>query len=75
MLNLRNTALLNSHHAHFATMLLASAACEGSTVKLRLTSAGHFAPLTVHTDGTVEGTATAARSSGPCRSSPPKPPS
>ncbi|MGW7313541.1 PP2C family protein-serine/threonine phosphatase [Streptomyces sp. NPDC054865] len=58
MLNLLNTALLNSHHTRFATMVLASAAREGSTVKLRLTSAGHPAPLIVRADGTVEESAT-----------------
>ncbi|MFD3328359.1 PP2C family protein-serine/threonine phosphatase [Streptomyces sp. NPDC058701] len=54
MLSLLNTALLSTHHARFATMVLASAAREGNAVKLRLTSAGHPAPLIVRADGRVE---------------------
>ncbi|MFE3991496.1 PP2C family protein-serine/threonine phosphatase [Streptomyces goshikiensis] len=54
MLNLLNTALLSSHNARFATMILASAARQESQVKLRLTSAGHSAPLIVRADGRVE---------------------
>ncbi|MER6394369.1 PP2C family protein-serine/threonine phosphatase [Streptomyces sp. NPDC001523] len=54
MLNLLNTALLNTHNARFATMVLASAVREGVTVRLRLTSAGHPAPLIVRADGHVE---------------------
>ncbi|WP_411105325.1 PP2C family protein-serine/threonine phosphatase [Streptomyces sp. cmx-4-9] len=58
MLNLLNTALLSSHHTRFATMVLASAVREGNAVKLRLTSAGHPAPLIVRADGRVEEAAT-----------------
>ncbi|MFF4321371.1 PP2C family protein-serine/threonine phosphatase [Streptomyces sp. NPDC001568] len=54
MLNLLNTALLSTHNARFATMVLASAVREGGAVKLRLTSAGHPAPLIVRADGRVE---------------------
>ncbi|WP_299532126.1 PP2C family protein-serine/threonine phosphatase [uncultured Streptomyces sp.] len=54
MISLLNSALLNSHHARFATLVLASAVRESSSVKLRLTSAGHAAPLIVRTDGRVE---------------------
>ncbi|MFD3549900.1 PP2C family protein-serine/threonine phosphatase [Streptomyces sp. NPDC058655] len=54
MLSLLNTALLNTHNARFATMVLASAAREGNTVRLRLTSAGHPAPLVLRADGRVE---------------------
>ncbi|MFF3015381.1 PP2C family protein-serine/threonine phosphatase [Streptomyces sp. NPDC057939] len=58
MLNLLNTALLSTHNARFATMVLASAVREGGAVKLRLTSAGHPAPLIVRGNGTVEEAAT-----------------
>ncbi|MCY0953118.1 PP2C family protein-serine/threonine phosphatase [Streptomyces sp. H27-S2] len=58
MLNLLNTALLSTHNARFATLVLASAIREGSTVKLRLTSAGHPAPLILRADGRVEEAAT-----------------
>ncbi|MFD3869410.1 PP2C family protein-serine/threonine phosphatase [Streptomyces sp. NPDC058623] len=54
MLNLLNTALLSTHNARFATMVLASAVREGGSVRLRLTSAGHPAPLIVRSDGRVE---------------------
>ncbi|MFD3760094.1 PP2C family protein-serine/threonine phosphatase [Streptomyces sp. NPDC058622] len=54
MLSLLNTSLLNSRNARFATMVLASAARDGNAVKLRLTSAGHPAPLIVRSDGRVE---------------------
>ncbi|MFJ3835219.1 PP2C family protein-serine/threonine phosphatase [Streptomyces sp. NPDC090054] len=54
MLSLLNTSLLNTHNARFATMVLASAAREGNAVRLRLTSAGHPAPLLVRADGRVE---------------------
>ncbi|MFB7051568.1 PP2C family protein-serine/threonine phosphatase [Streptomyces vinaceus] len=54
MLSLLNTALLNSHHARFATLVLASAVLRGNEVDLKLTSAGHPAPLIVRGDGTVE---------------------
>ncbi|UQT60863.1 SpoIIE family protein phosphatase [Streptomyces durmitorensis] len=54
MISLLNTALVNSHHTRFATLVLASAVREGSAVNLRLTSAGHPAPLIVRTNGAVE---------------------
>ncbi|MFF7155636.1 SpoIIE family protein phosphatase [Streptomyces sp. NPDC008139] len=54
MLSLLNTALLNSHHTRFATLILASALRDGHQVRLRLTSAGHLAPLIVRADGEVE---------------------
>ncbi|MFC8123980.1 PP2C family protein-serine/threonine phosphatase [Streptomyces sp. NPDC057302] len=54
MISLLNTSLVNSHHTRFATLVLASAVREGSGVSLRLTSAGHPAPLIVRTSGAVE---------------------
>jgi serine phosphatase RsbU (regulator of sigma subunit) len=58
MLTLLNRALLSSHHTRFATLVLASVRRRGSRVELRLTSAGHLAPLIVRNDGTVEEAAT-----------------
>ncbi|MGW5849967.1 PP2C family protein-serine/threonine phosphatase [Streptomyces sp. NPDC055254] len=54
MLSLLNTSLLNTDNARFATMVLASAVREGNAVRLRLTSAGHPAPLILRCDGRVE---------------------
>ncbi|SDK43938.1 PP2C family protein-serine/threonine phosphatase [Streptomyces indicus] len=54
LLTLLNTALLSSHHTRFATLALVSARREGRVVRLRVTSAGHPAPLIVRGDGTVE---------------------
>ncbi|MBY8878223.1 PP2C family protein-serine/threonine phosphatase [Actinacidiphila acidipaludis] len=54
ILNLLNGSLLNSHHARFATMVLASVQRAENEVRLRLTSAGHPTPLIVRLDGTVE---------------------
>ncbi|MGW6533664.1 PP2C family protein-serine/threonine phosphatase [Streptomyces venezuelae] len=54
MLTLLNTALLNSHHTRFATLVLASAVRKEDEVHLRLTSAGHPTPLIIRADGTVE---------------------
>ncbi|MFF1410732.1 PP2C family protein-serine/threonine phosphatase [Streptomyces sp. NPDC058289] len=54
ILSLLNTSLLNSHNTRFATLVLASAMREGNTVRLRLTSAGHPAPLILRSDGRVE---------------------
>ncbi|UCM91480.1 PP2C family protein-serine/threonine phosphatase [Streptomyces marincola] len=54
VLKLLNGALLTSHHARFATLVLASVARAGSRVRLRLTSAGHPAPLIVRDAGPVE---------------------
>ncbi|MFC1231118.1 MULTISPECIES: PP2C family protein-serine/threonine phosphatase [Streptomyces] len=54
MLRLLNNALRTSHHTRFATLVLASVRREERDVVLRLTSAGHPAPLIVRRDGTVE---------------------
>nr|WP_239091851.1 PP2C family protein-serine/threonine phosphatase [Streptomyces sp. SID14478] len=54
MLTLLNTSLVNSHHTRFATLVLASAVRRGSSVEVRLTSAGHPKPLIIRADGTVE---------------------
>jgi serine phosphatase RsbU (regulator of sigma subunit)/PAS domain-containing protein len=54
MLQLLNASLLNSHHTRFATLVLASARRSDNQVRLRLTAAGHPAPLVVRLDGTVE---------------------
>ncbi|WP_411107626.1 PP2C family protein-serine/threonine phosphatase [Streptomyces sp. cmx-4-9] len=58
MLSLLNTSLLNTHNARFATMVLASAVREGNAVRMRLTSAGHPAPLILRSDGRIEEAAT-----------------
>ncbi|WP_411771744.1 PP2C family protein-serine/threonine phosphatase [Streptomyces gramineus] len=58
MLNLLNTALLNSQHTRFATLVLASVARRDDGVDLRVTSGGHPAPLIIRKDGTVEETDT-----------------
>ncbi|MFI9810397.1 PP2C family protein-serine/threonine phosphatase [Streptomyces sp. NPDC052301] len=58
ILNLLNGALLNSHHARFATLVLASVRRRGGRTHLRLTSAGHMPPLIVRADGAVEEMAT-----------------
>lgn len=44
LLMLLNNALLSSHHSRFATLALASVRREGSSVRLRVSSAGHPAP-------------------------------
>lgn len=54
MLQLLNDALLNSHHTRFATLVLASVQRIGHQVRLRLTAAGHPAPLVIRGDGSVE---------------------
>ncbi|MCT9093571.1 serine/threonine-protein phosphatase [Streptomyces sp. ASQP_92] len=54
MLRLLNMALLNSHHTRFATLVLASAVREGGSVRMRVTSAGHPAPLIVRATGEVQ---------------------
>ncbi|WP_406090679.1 SpoIIE family protein phosphatase [Streptomyces sp. NBC_01013] len=54
MLQLLNGSLLNSHHTRFATMVMASVQRADSTVRLRLTSAGHPPPLVVRADGEVD---------------------
>jgi serine phosphatase RsbU (regulator of sigma subunit) len=72
MITLLNTALLNSHHTRFATLVLASAVRAGSEVSLRLTSAGHPTPLIVRASGAVEeaetrGTLVGAMPNAPAR--------
>ncbi|MFI9024265.1 SpoIIE family protein phosphatase [Streptomyces sp. NPDC053560] len=54
VLNLLNGALVTSHHTRFATLVLASALRVADRVRLRLTCAGHPAPMIVRADGTVE---------------------
>lgn len=54
VLRLLNRALLSVAHTRFATLVLASAARRDDDVTLRLTSAGHMAPLIVRRDGSVE---------------------
>ncbi|MEW2547308.1 PP2C family protein-serine/threonine phosphatase [Streptomyces sp. NPDC047002] len=58
VLELLNGALVSSHHTRFATMVLASVRRHLGAVRLRLTSAGHLAPLIVRGDGRVEEAAT-----------------
>ncbi|MFI5643003.1 PP2C family protein-serine/threonine phosphatase [Kitasatospora sp. NPDC051705] len=60
LLTLLNRALLTSHHTRFATMVLASVRRREERVTVRLSAAGHPAPLIVRADGRVE----AARTSG-----------
>ncbi|MEU9628932.1 SpoIIE family protein phosphatase [Streptomyces luteogriseus] len=54
MLRLVNNAMRSSHHTRFATLVMASVRREEREVSLRLTSAGHPAPLIIRRDGTVE---------------------
>jgi serine phosphatase RsbU (regulator of sigma subunit) len=54
MLRLLNNAIRNSHHTRFATLVLASVRHDDRGVRLRLTAAGHPAPLIVRRDGSVE---------------------
>ncbi len=54
VLRMLNGALLTSHHARFATLVLASVQRQEGSVRLRLTGAGHLPPLVVRTDGRVE---------------------
>ncbi|MEU0576644.1 GAF domain-containing SpoIIE family protein phosphatase [Streptomyces griseoincarnatus] len=55
VLRMLNGALLTSHHARFATLVLASVKRQDDgSVRLRLTSAGHLPPLVVRADGRVE---------------------
>ncbi|MFH8371559.1 PP2C family protein-serine/threonine phosphatase [Streptomyces sp. NPDC018031] len=58
LLRLLNGALLNGRHTRFATLVLASVRERGGAARLRLTSAGHPAPLIVRHDGSVEEAAT-----------------
>ncbi|WP_432743055.1 serine/threonine-protein phosphatase [Streptomyces sp. JH002] len=59
LLSLLNGAILAKGNTRFATLVLASVRRRGSVVDMRLTSAGHPAPLIVRRDGTVEEAATA----------------
>jgi serine phosphatase RsbU (regulator of sigma subunit) len=54
VLKLLNTALLSPEDARFVTLVLASVARRDGQVQLRLTSAGHLAPLILRNDGSVE---------------------
>ena len=54
VLKLLNSALLSPDNSRFATVVLASVARTEAQVSLRLTCAGHPAPLIVRNDGSVE---------------------
>ncbi|MFF3611965.1 SpoIIE family protein phosphatase [Streptomyces sp. NPDC002580] len=54
VIDLLNSALLNSRTTRFATLAMASVVREGRCVRLRVTSAGHEPALIVRSDGTVE---------------------
>ncbi|TDC66434.1 serine/threonine protein phosphatase [Actinomadura sp. GC306] len=58
VLELLNGMLLYGEATRFVTLVLASARRQGAQVRLRLTSAGHAAPLIIRVDGTVETAAT-----------------
>jgi serine phosphatase RsbU (regulator of sigma subunit) len=60
VLELLNATLLQTDSTRFVTLVLAAARRQGARVGLRLTSAGHPAPLIIRTGGTVE----AARTGG-----------
>ncbi|WP_051732199.1 PP2C family protein-serine/threonine phosphatase [Kitasatospora phosalacinea] len=53
VLNLLNRALLTSHHTRFASLVLASVRREDHRVRVRLSAAGHPAPMVVRADGRV----------------------
>ncbi|MFJ5228536.1 PP2C family protein-serine/threonine phosphatase [Kitasatospora sp. NPDC088391] len=53
VLHLLNRALLTSRHTRFATLVLASVRREGERVRVRLSAAGHPAPMVVRADGRV----------------------
>ncbi|MDN4522799.1 serine/threonine-protein phosphatase [Mycolicibacterium austroafricanum] len=59
VLRLLNAALLCVDDSRFATLVLASVSRRDGQVLLRLTSAGHLAPLIVRNDGRVEEAETA----------------
>ncbi|MFE2917172.1 PP2C family protein-serine/threonine phosphatase [Kitasatospora indigofera] len=61
VLGLLNGALLTSHHARFATLILVSARRRAGQVHLRLTSAGHMRPLIIRNSGQVEEAATSGQ--------------
>ncbi|MER5945377.1 SpoIIE family protein phosphatase [Streptomyces sp. NPDC001904] len=54
LLTLLNSALLAARTTPFVTLVLVSAVREGARVRLRISSAGHPAPLVVRADGRVE---------------------
>ncbi|MFW6034301.1 MAG: PP2C family protein-serine/threonine phosphatase [bacterium] len=54
LLDLLNRTLVDSHHSQFATLVLGTVSRSGGRVRLRLTCAGHPAPLIVRVDGRVE---------------------
>ncbi|MEV5978911.1 SpoIIE family protein phosphatase [Streptomyces sp. NPDC052114] len=54
LLTLLNTALLSSGQTPFVTLVLVTAVRRGARVRLRISSAGHPAPLIVRTTGQVE---------------------
>lgn len=54
LLTLLNDALLSSGNTRFATLVLASAVRDGTSVRLRLTAAGHPPPMVVRASGEVE---------------------
>ncbi|TDB84855.1 GAF domain-containing SpoIIE family protein phosphatase [Actinomadura sp. 7K534] len=58
VLELLNGTLLYGESTRFVTLVLVSARRQGAQVRLRMTSAGHAAPLIVRVDGTVETAAT-----------------
>lgn len=53
VLNLLNRALLTSRHTRFASLVLASVRREDDRVRVRLSAAGHPAPMVVRADGRV----------------------
>ncbi|GAA0563153.1 PP2C family protein-serine/threonine phosphatase [Actinomadura livida] len=58
VLELLNGTLLYGESTRFVTLVLVSARRQGAQVRLRMTSAGHAAPLIIRVDGTVETAAT-----------------
>lgn len=54
VLKLLNSALISADSTRFATLVLASVCRRDGHVAVRLTSAGHLAPLIVRNDGRVE---------------------
>ncbi|WP_409062663.1 PP2C family protein-serine/threonine phosphatase [Streptomyces sp. SYP-A7185] len=58
LLTLLNSALLSTDQTPFVTLVLAAAVRQGTRVRLRVSSAGHPAPLVVRTTGQVEETGT-----------------
>lgn len=54
VLKLLNSALISADSTRFATLVLASVSRRDGHVAVRLTSAGHMAPLIVRNDGRVE---------------------